>query len=360
MNELLTLPYQAPAPKSYQPEIGVIGCGGIAKHHLSTYSGAGFRVTALCDLSLEKAVAYRDRYFPQAAVFVDYRDLLSQTDVEVVDVTTHPAERVSIIETCLRAGRHVLSQKPFVLDIAEGKRLVDVAQEVGRLLAVNQNGRWAPHFSYLRHLVGQGHLGEVSTVDCSLQFDHNWTAGTPFDEVHHLILYDFAIHWFDMVGQLMAGQRPEHVTANVRTSRTQDSLPPLMAHAAIAYPNALATLSFNGDTRLGAWDRTVVVGSRATASSEGPDLNRQRVTVHLQTGAVQPRLEGAWFDDGFRGAMGELLCAIEEQRTPIHAAASNLESLELCFAALASADQGGVPVQPGAAKRVSARIASRR
>jgi predicted dehydrogenase len=44
----------------------------------------------------------------------------------------------------LRAKKHVLSQKPFVLDLDTGARLADLADEMGVKFAVNQNGRWAP------------------------------------------------------------------------------------------------------------------------------------------------------------------------------------------------------------------------
>lgn len=56
--------------------------------------------------------------------------------------------------------------------------------------------------------------------------------------------------------------------------------------------------------------------------------------------------------DGFRGTMGELLCAIEEGREPANSAANNLRTLELCFAALKSADTGR-PQAPGRITRPS-------
>ncbi len=61
---------------------------------------------------------------------------------------------------------------------------------------------------------------------------------------------------------------------------------------------------------------------------------------------VQPTLVGKWFPDGFHGTMGELLCSIEENRTPTIDAARNLQSLALCFAAVASAESHQ-PVVPG-------------
>ena len=63
-------------------------------------------------------------------------------EVEVVDVTPHPTDRLPILHDCLNAGKHVLSQKPFVLDLEDAKKLVDVANHKKVNLAVNQNGRW--------------------------------------------------------------------------------------------------------------------------------------------------------------------------------------------------------------------------
>ena len=109
------LDYKPPRPRAYDPGIGLIGCGGITESHLKAYRAAGWRVQALCDVNPEKARARRDAFYPGADVLTDYRELLRRDDVQVVDIATHPRERVGIIRDALEAGRHVLSQKPFVI-----------------------------------------------------------------------------------------------------------------------------------------------------------------------------------------------------------------------------------------------------
>ncbi len=69
--------------------------------------------------------------------------------------------------------------------------------------------------------------------------------------------------------------------------------------------------------------------------SRGPNLGQQAVELWTQAGVARPVLEGCWFSDGFVGTMGELMCAIEEGREPSHGARGNLDSLALCFAAIA-------------------------
>ena len=89
-----------------------------------------------------------------------------------------------------------------------------------------------------------------------------------------------------------------------------------------------------------------VSGSQGAISSSGPNQDNQQVELTTAAGIARPTLVGSWFPDGFHGTMAELLCAIEEGRTPMHSARNNLAGLALCFAAVASAERGE-PVVPG-------------
>jgi len=346
------LDYLPPRPARYRPRIALVGCGGISEYHLRAYREMGLDVAALCDLDPARAERRRAQFYPAAAVLTDYRKALRLDGVEVVDVALHPAERVEVVEAALRARKHVLSQKPFVLDLEVGERLAALAARNGVRLAVNQNGRWAPHFSYLTAAVRSGLIGEVASIDFTLHWDHTWTAGTPFEDLHHLVLVDFGIHWFDMAARLMRGKMPERVWASVARTSFQRMKPPMLAQVAVDYPGAQVRFSFNGHVRCGQEDRTVVAGSAGTLRSCGPSLSEQSVTLHTAAGQAAARLEGTWFTSGFMGAMGELLSAIEERREPETSGAENLHSLELAFAAARSADDGQ-PKIPGAVRRIT-------
>lgn len=333
------LPYRPAMVRGDWP-IGVIGCGAVSSRHLASYRKAGFRVTALCDRKPELAEAMRDRYFPRAMVFAHHGDMLKEPDIQVVDITTHPGVRPPLIRDALLAGKHVLSQKPFVSDLNTGVVLADLADSLGLRLAVNQNGRWASHIGYLDHAIRGGYIGKVSSIDFSLSWDHGWISGTPYEDIPDLILWDHAIHWFDFVRLFMGGRKAEKVTASVSRAPGQTVRPPLRAEATVTFEGALAHLRFDGSAAEGAWDRTTVVGESGTLTSEGPDLNHQSVILRTRAGEAWPDLQGRWFNDGFHGAMAELLSSLEEGRVPSHNARENLDSLELCLAAIASAREG--------------------
>src|SRR5215210_8498641 len=78
--------YLPPKPKTYHPKIGIIGTGGISDFHLKNYKAFGLDVVAIANRTLSKAEQKRDQYYPDAAVYDDYRSLLAREDIEVVDI----------------------------------------------------------------------------------------------------------------------------------------------------------------------------------------------------------------------------------------------------------------------------------
>ena len=333
------LPYVPPVPENYRPRIALIGAGGIASAHLDAYRTAGFDVAAICNRSPEKAQALRNEYFPKAFVTDNFDELLADESIEVFDITPHPADRLPLIEKALMARKHVLSQKPFVLDLAVGERLIEMAASQGVRLAVNQNGRWAPHLAYMREAVKAGLIGDVTACHVSIHWDHSWIAGTAFESMEDLIFHDFAIHWFDFLASIV-GDRVRSVYAMQSRARGQTVNPPMLAQALVRLDGGQASLAFDAATPYGPQDSTYIAGTQGSLSSIGPDLGRQSVTLTTRAGRAIPALTGTWFNDGFRGAMGELLCAIEEGRQPSNNARDNLKSLALVFAASESANKG--------------------
>ncbi|MDF2440083.1 MAG: hypothetical protein JWN98_1067 [Abditibacteriota bacterium] len=348
------LSYQPRDPKQYRPNIALIGCGGITEHHLRAYKAAGYDVVALCDCIEENARRRAQEFYPDARIYTDAQQVFRRDDIEVVDIATHPPERLPLLREALKARKHVLSQKPFVLDLETGEKLVALAEKQNVKLAVNQNGRWAPHFSYIREAVREGVLGDLISVHAQVHWDHSWVVNTPFNDIEELVFYDFAIHWFDFAASLLSAngdRRATRVQAAKSRAIGQTARPPLLAQTIIEFEGGQASLIFDAGVPFGADDHTYVAGTRGTISSHGPDLGAQKLTLTTADGNATPRLRGSWFLDGFHGTMAELLCAIEEDREPQNSARHNLNSLALCFAAIAAAVDGEAKV-PGEVRKL--------
>ena len=169
--------------------------------------------------------------------------------------------------------------------------------------------------------------------------------------MRHLILYDFGIHWFDFVHTIMGDAIPRRIYASMARSATQSIMPALLAQTIIEYESTQVTLIFDGATKFDHLDRTLVVGSQGAIRSVGPSTEYQRVELTTAEGLARPSLKGAWFPDGFHGTMAELLSAIVENREPTNSARNNLQSLALCYAAVASAERGEA-VKPGSVRQL--------
>ena len=344
-------PYEPANVSDLDLRVALIGCGAIARNsHLPAYDAAGIDVVAFCDIDGERARKARDSFDPEGDVYTDAADVYAREDVDVVDIATHPEPREALIEDALNAGKHVLSQKPFVIDLDAGERLVTLAREQGVKLAVNQNGRWSPHFSYARHAVADGLLGDLMGAHLAVHKDFHWVADSGFDDIPHLVLYDYAIHWFDMVACLFRGREPRRVYASTAHSPSQQATPPLLGQAVIEYEGAQVSLIVDGNVRHGMKAENYIAGTEGTIETSGPDIGDQTVTVHTNGGTARPKLVGGWSMNGFQGPMAELLESVKEDHEPSNSGADNLRSLELCFAAVASAEDGE-PKTPGEERR---------
>jgi predicted dehydrogenase len=210
----------------------------------------------------------------------------------------------------------------------------------------------------MRQAVNKGLIGEVIAVHVSCHWNHEWIKTSHFNNVHHIILYDFAIHWFDIISCLMGDRPAKRVSASLQYAPAQEAKPPMLGQAIVEFEEGQASLVFDGVNHYNPTEINFVVGSKGSLKSEGPICGAKSVTIATKKGtAIADVSQGSWFPTGFHGSMGELLSAIEQKREPINNPLNNLRSLAMCFAAVASAESGQ-PVEVGKAKTVPAKRCS--
>ena len=147
--------------------VGIIGCGGIAngKHMPSLHKLPNVKMVAFCDLILERAEKARQDYgTPDAEVYTDYRDLIARDDIEVVHVLTPNCAHAELSIAALKAGKHVMCEKPMAASYEEAKAMVAAAKESGKFLTIGYQTRSTTTHQYVRHMIENGDLGEVYYV----------------------------------------------------------------------------------------------------------------------------------------------------------------------------------------------------
>ena len=113
--------------------IALIGNGGICRgcHINNYYEDDRAEVVAFCDIIEERAIALRDKYYPDAAVYTDYKELLKDESIDAVDICTPNYLHSIIAVDAFKAGKHVLCEKPDAIDVTEVLKMKNAADEAG-------------------------------------------------------------------------------------------------------------------------------------------------------------------------------------------------------------------------------------
>src|SRR5690242_12468297 len=156
--------------------LGLTGCGRISHQHMRALrETAGVAVTGLADVSEENIAALTEE-FPElrtAEAYHDFREML-KTDLDGVIIMTPHGLHYRHIKEALEAGKHVLSEKPFVTHPAQARELIALAAERQRLLMVSyQHPRLWP-YRYTHQQIADGKLGDI--LFYSGQITQQWGA----------------------------------------------------------------------------------------------------------------------------------------------------------------------------------------
>jgi predicted dehydrogenase len=158
---------------------GILGTGGIAHSQTSDLKGNGFTVTAVGSRSQQSADAFAAE-FDIPTAHSSYEALVADPNVDIIYVSTpHPfhAENATL---ALNAGKHVLLEKPFTINQAEAKAVVDLAASKGLVVLEAMWTRWMPHIARIHEIIAAGTLGDIRTVIA----DHN--QHLPLDPSHRI------------------------------------------------------------------------------------------------------------------------------------------------------------------------------
>lgn len=141
--------------------IGIIGCGGIAGEHMRGYTACdGVRVVACSDISLSRAKTFaRDHGIENA--YDDYRKMLESEKLDAVSVCTPNYAHCEPTVAALKAGLHVLCEKPIAMNASEAELMVRTARETGKILTIGHHFRFMPHIRFLKRRIEEGALGQI-------------------------------------------------------------------------------------------------------------------------------------------------------------------------------------------------------
>jgi predicted dehydrogenase len=199
----------------------VIGTGFIGTVHIEALRRIGVNVLGVLGSTAERGAARAEALgVPKAYASLD--DLLNDDRVQVVHVTSPNDLHVSQTEAALRAGKHVVCEKPLAMTAEESARLVGLAAETGLVNATNFNIRFYPLNQHARSLIADGGLGDVRLVTgryfqdwLLLESDWNWRLQPDRGGALRAV-GDIGSHWLDLM-TYVTGQHVGSVMADLTT-----------------------------------------------------------------------------------------------------------------------------------------------
>lgn len=266
-------------------KVGIVGMGGMGWQHARRYPRLpDAEVTSIADIRPERLDMRRavQTNLPQEAEATDFsqvtrfgegRDLIEQSDVDVVDICLPTYLHADYAIAALEAGHHVICEKPMALTASDADRMVATSERTGRLLMIAQVLRFMPEYEYLTELIKTQLYGELRSLNMQRTGARpGWSPDSWFlnPELSGGAILDLHIHDVDYANAVLGV--PDRIYATGR-----------MTAAAKAYDVIHACFSY----------------------ADGPQ-------VHMHAGWAAGRLPfsagfEAWFDEAFvRWAHGTL------------------------------------------------------
>ncbi len=182
----------------HQLKFAIIGCGRIARRHAEHIQTYGV-LAAVCDVVEEKAASFAQEYHARA--YTSLNDLIrEEKELDIIVICTPNGWHAQHSIAALKAGFHVLVEKPMALSVADCREMMQAAENAGRKLFVVKQNRFNPPVMALKEAIDAGRLGKIFSVQLNCFWNRpaayyadswrgtkEWDGGTLFTQFSHFI-----------------------------------------------------------------------------------------------------------------------------------------------------------------------------
>ena len=331
----------------------ICGCGSMAKGWLKAIAehqdlASRVRIVGLVDLDLATARKLAEECDLGAIpAFQDLDQALGELKPDFLFDIVIPAARSVVVETGLRHGCHVLSEKPMASSLAEGRLLIEKARAAGRIHAVVQNRRYISGVRRLRAFIESGAIGELTGLHADFFIGAHF--GGFRENMDNVLLLDMAIHTFD-AARFMSGKVPEAVYCHetnpkgswYRTGASAFAIFEMSDDVRFTYRGSWcaegANTSWESQWRINGtkgtllWDGKEDFDAHRVAVDEGFLREQEQISVPATVNVSET--------EGHASVIRAFLDATAEGRAPETGAEDNIRSLAMVMAAIESAHTG--------------------
>ena len=323
----------------------VVGAGGISGAWFPRLLEEKVKVVGVVDLNVRAAEHAIDKYGLTCSASANLRATLREAQPDFVVDLTVPEAHCEVTCAALKAGCHVIGEKPMASSMAEARKMVRTSEETGRLYMVSQSRRWNAHHDVVRRVVAGGKLGALTTINCDFYIGAHF--GGFRDEMPSPLILDMAIHHFDLA-RYLSGADPVAVYAK-EFNPTGSWYAGDPAASCIFEMTGGVIFTYRGSwcaegchtSWAGNWR---LIGDRGTLLYEDDEAPHGQVVAGnsgfhrplRRLTVPAPRVR--YFD--MHGALREMLAFLRSGKTPQTECHDNIKSLAMVFDAIESNRRG--------------------
>ena len=208
--------------------VAIIGCGRISDmaHFPALSEMEDVRIKYACDLVLEKAEAKKEKYPKIENVVTDYKVCLADEEVDAVFVLTPNYSHYTITMDALKAGQHVLCEKPITINYQLSVEMAEEAKKQGKILDIGVCNRYNRSIEMLRQWAEEGKFGKLYHVYASFRACRCIPGlGGPFTTKAQSgggVLIDWGVHFLDLILYVLGGAKVSSVTCDAYNEIAKD------------------------------------------------------------------------------------------------------------------------------------------
>lgn len=258
--------------KEYQ--LAIVGLGGMGNWHREILSSIdGIKVVGVYDIKQDRMD------YGKECGLIPYESLdalLEDEAVDIILIATPNDEHKPIAVKALRAGKHVVCEKPVTLSSADLTEMMEAQKETGNFLTVHQNRRWDEDFLTIKNIYDNNYLGELFRIESRV----HGSRGIPGDwrqekEKGGGMVLDWGVHLLDQILLMLPGVKLKSVhgtVTNITNQLVDDGFT-----ATLRFENGIEAYVEVGTNNFISLPRWYVLGQNGTAIIEDWSLNGRMV-----------------------------------------------------------------------------------
>lgn len=325
---------------------GIIGLGWPGREHLKGYQKcANASVVAVCDANVELAQQQAEEY-GVAGVYADHREMLAEADIDAVSVCLPNFLHAPVSLDALRAGRHVICEKPPAMNAREARRMADAAEAGGLTLMYALSQRWTGASRLAKDYIDRGELGKIYYARAV----YHRRRGIPLGAQSWFVdkkrsgggaLIDIGVHALDTAWWLMGTPRPVSVSGN--TYREFGHVVPKGTNFDVD-DSAFGLIKFEGGGTLileCSWALNLPSGGSIQLAGTRGGTQLNPMTIYQERDGIQLDVKPELRDsDYFPSQIIHFVECIQQKKTPLMSGEQGVQLMQMLDAIYKSAATG--------------------